>query len=67
MSSCSVSYGACQLLDGSGHKNTRPIYRTVADWLAGRRFDMPDFVWTVDGDSSEPTSYRTGNWSMASV
>ncbi|KAG5598221.1 hypothetical protein H5410_029591 [Solanum commersonii] len=33
----------------------------------GRRFNMPDFVWTVDGDSSESASYGTGNCFMASV
>ncbi|KAH0667786.1 hypothetical protein KY285_028992 [Solanum tuberosum] len=72
LSSCSVSHDTCKLLDESGHPYTRPesfpveklyIYRTVAGW----RFDMPDFVWTVDGDASESMSYRTRNCSMDSV
>lgn len=72
LSSCSVSHDTCKLLDESGHPDTRPesflveklyIYRTVVGW----RFNMPDFLWTVDGDASESMSYRTRNCSMDSV
>lgn len=61
-----------EVTDERGHPDTRPencpveklfICRTVA----GRRFDMPNLVWTVDGDAATSTSYRTGNCSMASA
>lgn len=68
MSSCSVSFEACKLLgqkmprlnveviDESGPPDSRPelpvkklyIYRTVA----GRRIDMPGFVWNMGEDSA---------------
>ncbi|XP_030532623.2 protein TRANSPORT INHIBITOR RESPONSE 1 [Rhodamnia argentea] len=46
-----------EVIDEEGHPDSRPescpveklyIYRTVA----GPRFDMPDFVWTMDEDSA---------------
>lgn len=61
-----------EVIDERGRPDTIPescpveklyIYRTVA----GRRFDMPDSIWTVDGDAAASTSYRTGNCSMTSA
>ncbi|XP_047958043.1 protein TRANSPORT INHIBITOR RESPONSE 1-like [Salvia hispanica] len=48
-----------EVIDERGHPNSRPencpveklyIYRTVA----GRRVDMPDFIWTMDKNAGSP-------------
>ncbi|KAL1550217.1 GPI-anchored mannoprotein [Salvia divinorum] len=51
-----------EVIDERGHPNSRPetcpveklyIYRTVA----GRRVDMPDFIWTMDKDAGNPEAF----------
>lgn len=60
-----------EVMDERGHRDTRPesclveklyIYRT----MTGQRFDMPDSVWTVNGDAAS-TSNSDGDSSVASA